>query len=316
MNLLITAIGSFSAETVVNSFRKNNTDKIYGCDIFPAEWHHISEKFDNVFQAPLVKNETDYLDFILNVCEHYKIKTIIPLTDIEVDFFNKKRDLFNKNGIIVTIANSDFLKVARDKENLSEFCGTVKGVSPIPTYSESEITSYLIYPLIAKPKDGRSSEGIFFLNKREDLALNADNKNYIFQQVIKGKICTVDYVRSAYTGNDFCIPRWEHLRTKNGAGMTVETFKDEKINNILHEIGKRLNINGCTNMEFIVDNGKYYLIDINPRFSAGIGFSHLAGYDFVQSHIRCFMGDDILPAVSYKTIIAEKIMTEVINKEV
>lgn len=30
------------------------------------------------------------------------------------------------------------------------------------------------------------------------------------------------------------------------------------------------------------------LMDINPRFSAGVSFSMLAGYNMVNNHLRCF----------------------------
>ena len=96
--------------------------------------------------------------------------------------------------------------------------------------------------------------------------------------------------------------------------MTVEIFHSHLIEKITSNIGKELDINGCVNMEFIINKDNIFLIDVNPRFSAGIGFSKLAGYNFIESHINCFIGENILPRIKYNNIIAEKIMTEVINK--
>lgn len=109
------------------------------------------------------------------------------------------------------------------------------------------------------------------------------------------------------------MPRWEYIRTKNGAGITVEIFYSKSLENIVKQIGNDLDINGCVNIEFIYDGDKYYIIDINPRFSAGIAFSKLAGYDFVKSHINAFTGEDILPTIKYNNMIAEKVISEVIN---
>lgn len=312
-NILVTAIGSFSANSVVTSLRKIDTTKIFGCDIYPSEWHHVSRKFDKVFKAPLVKNDIEYFEFISTICKKNNISTIIPLTDIEVDFFNNNRDYFRNQGIVVTIGSKNFLQIARNKRLLTEFSKNINSLSSIVTYTIEEINSNVSMPLIAKPIDGRSSEGIYTLNSITDINEKNDNKNYIFQQVIKGKICTVDYVRSDYSGNDFCIPRIEHLRTKNGAGMTVEIFRDNLINNIVSDIGEKLHINGCVNFEFIVNDDGIHLIDINPRFSAGVGFSLLAGYNFIESHLNCFIGKDILPPKRYDNMILEKKMTEVIN---
>lgn len=76
-------------------------------------------------------------------------------------------------------------------------------------------------------------------------------------------------------GADFSIPREELLRTKNGAGTTVRIVPDSDLMQMASYIGKKLNVRGCINMEFIRSkDSTYYLIDINPRFSAGVAFSN------------------------------------------
>ena len=67
-------------------------------------------------------------------------------------------------------------------------------------------------------------------------------------------------------------------------------------------------------MEFIKSDNKYFLIDINPRFSAGVAFSLLAGYDMVNNHLNCFSGKDIMPGVAFKTTIMVKKYVEHIIK--
>ena len=158
-----------------------------------------------------------------------------------------------------------------------------------------ERTTAVALPGIAKPVNGRSSEGLERLYTQQDLGRFIGKENYIIQEMIQGDVVTVDYVRDK-SGNDFLIPRTEFLRTKNGAGTTVKTFHDARLAEKVSYIGAAIGVCGCINMEFICHEGDYYLIDINPRFSAGIAFSHLAGYDMVTSHFNCFTGKDILPA--------------------
>ncbi len=311
-NFLITSIGSFSAESAVDSIKEHFEGSLYGCDIYPAEWHHISKKFNKVFLAPPVKNEAEYLNFVTATCREYSIEIIIPLTDVEVDFFTKNREYFLEKNILVTVANEKFIAIARDKKRLSDYL-TRNQFDSISTYATDEL-SRVAFPLIGKPVDGRSSEGIFYLNSEDDLKPNVDYSGYIFQDVIKGDICSVDYVRNSMTKSSYSIPRIELLRTKTGAGMTIKTIKSERIVEIVEKIGEDLNINGCVNMEFIITNSHNYLIDINPRFSAGIGFSKIAGYDFVKNHVFAFTGKDIEPCAAYKIIIAQKRMSEVINQ--
>ena len=47
-----------------------------------------------------------------------------------------------------------------------------------------------------------------------------------------------------------------------------------------------LGVRGCVNMEFIEDrDGVYHMLECNPRFSGGVEFSCLAGYDCVTKTI-------------------------------
>lgn len=59
-------------------------------------------------------------------------------------------------------------------------------------------------------------------------------------------------------------------------------------------------------MEFIELNNEFYLIDVNPRFSAGVAFSVIAGYDMVNNHLRCFQEKDIEFRPKYQEMIITK----------
>lgn len=65
-------------------------------------------------------------------------------------------------------------------------------------------------------------------------------------------------------------------------------------------------------MEFIKHLDKYYLIDINPRFSAGVAFSLVAGYNMVMSHLNCFNESDIYSPIEY----AEQLITKRYKEEI
>ncbi len=311
-NILLTAIGSFSTTAIVNSLKRNFENyNLFGCDIYPKAWHHISKDFKEVYLAPYVSKADEYLKFILNVCTLNNINMIIPLTDIEVDFYNKNRSHFEQRNIIITIGSSELLKIARNKRNLADFI-LEKNYNSIPTYLFNSLSS-ATYPLIAKPLDGRSSEGIHYLQSINDLYKNFDYSNYIFQEILEGDICAIDIIRNSQNGKVVLVPRKELIRTKNGAGMTVKLFHSEILSNLVREIADDLDIHGCVNMEFIESQGNYYLIDINPRFSAGIGFSQLSGYDFVKNQIELFKGNDIETEISYPEMICQKVMSETIN---
>lgn len=305
-HILVTAIGSFSADCVISSLH-NAGHYVVGCDIYPSEWHAVSKDCDAVYRAPFATREEEYLGFLIDLSERHGIEYVFPLTDLEIDVLNRNRNLFVSHGIILCMPSEATLAIARDKYQLYKTFEKDSRIPSIVTYlaGKDEIPENLL-PAVAKPYNGRSSEGLQRITTLQELQEFAHRDGYILQEQKEGPVFTVDYVRCARTGHDFSIPREELLRTKNGAGTTVRIVNDNRLSEMVSHIGEVIGVNGCVNMEFIRSDGEYYLIDINPRFSAGVAFSQVAGYDMVLSHLNCHEGKDIEPPVSYKEQIVTK----------
>ncbi len=311
MRFLITAIGSMSAECVIKRL-KTKDYFVIGCDIYPGEWHYESKLCDKFIRAPYATCEDDYIQFLLNTCIRENIKFIIPLTDLEIDVINRQRQRFDEKHIILCMQSKEVLSIARNKYVLSLTFNNDTNVPSIKTSLLTNIPDDFPFPCIAKPYNGRSSEGLLRNATREQVMAIKNKEDYIIQEQLMGNIYTVDYCRSAMTGRDVAIPRQELLRTKNGAGLTIQIIPDEQLRQLASYIGNALNINGCVNFEFILNNDRYYLIDVNPRFSAGIAFSSLSGYDMIINHINCFTNKDIEESIPLKEQIIIKKYEEVI----
>lgn len=308
MNVLLTAIGSMSALCAINNLHKAG-HKVIGCDIYPKEWHYEASLCDVFEQAPYA-NTTDYIPFLIHLAKDNEVKYIFPLTDLEIDAINAKRDWFEVEGITVCMSSVETLNIARNKFALFETFKDDDKVPSIPTFTTADDLSKLEFPCVAKPRDGRSSEGLCYLKNKDQLKWIENISTYIFQKKIEGRVCTVDYVRDPITGDAFCVPREELLRTKNGAGITVRIFHNERLENLVKYIGNQLKIIGVANMEFINYNNEFYLIDINARFSAGIAFSCKTGYDFINAHLLCFTNEKIPSPIEFKENIEIKYFIE------
>ena len=306
MRLLITAIGSMSAECVIKHLKSKN-HYVVGCDIYPGEWHYETKLCDAFYRVPFATKENEYIQFLLNVCKEQRLTHIVPLTDLEIDVINCFRHEFDEAGIVLCMQSTEVLSVARNKNALNEKFLNDEKVPSIRTCLLKDIPSDFPFPCIAKPFNGRSSEGLIRNATKEQVEAIENKDVYIIQEQLDGNVFTVDYVRDSSHNCDAAVPRQELLRTKNGAGLTVQTCNDPILMSLVSHIGEVLNINGCVNMEFIYSNGKYYLIDINPRFSAGVAFSVVSGYNMVINHIRCFTGEEIdLPIEIKERIIIKK----------
>jgi carbamoyl-phosphate synthase large subunit len=308
-NILVTAIGSFSADIVIKTL-KSHGHYVVGCDIYPKEWIVDAYNVNQFYQAPYVNDKEEYITFIEKTCEKHKIDYLFPLTDPEVDLLSGEKARFFEKNIHVCMSNEQTIKLCRDKYQLPKFLlgQGINNVIPTKYMGDVDIVEL---PVFIKPISGRSSEGCRAVFDEKEYAYLKDalpSNKYIVQPYIQGNILTVDVVRDPIKDEVVCIARRELLRNKSGAGTTVEIIENTELEAICISIARKVGIIGAVNFEFIeTDTGEIYLLEINPRFSGGLEFSHMAGYDVVNNHLKCFTGKPIdKKGLIRKVIIARK----------
>lgn len=302
--VLITAIGSFAAEAVITSCRSQGF-RVVGCDIYPAEWVVNSREVDAFYQAPCAADRAAWRTFLAEVCRREQADLVMPLIDGEVDALLDWPEAAGELGALVCMCSRDTGLVCRNKARLGQFLEQKKVCRVIPGRLLSEVLkdgAGRNYPLVLKPIDGRSSQGLRMVDNAREFSQAARMledlaDRYLVQEKIPGMVVTVDVVRQPDTGACVCLPRRELLRTPNGAGTTVQVFRNTELEARCQAVAGALDIRGCVNFEFIEHGctGEWYFLECNPRFSGGLPFSVLAGYDMVKNHVNCFTNRDLEP---------------------
>lgn len=307
-SVLVTAIGSFSAEAVIRICKEAGF-RVLGCDIYPAEWIAASAEVAVFFRAPRCDDTEAYLGFLEQVCADEQVRYLIPLTDAEIDVLNSWRRRAEELGVVICISGEDTILLCRDKRKLAEFlsasgvCRTIPGEVLSDVKAREAAAGYRnrFYPLVLKPFRGRSSQGLRIIDSPGQMQTAAEELGeaavtYLVQPRIPGQVITVDVVRNPESGRTVCLPRRELLRTPNGAGTSVYVFRDDALENCCTAVAETLDIRGCVNFEFIeTPDGEQYFMECNPRFSGGVAFSCMAGYNMVENHLRCFKGGELEP---------------------
>lgn len=296
-SILITAIGSYAAKLAIDGLKKNGYRTI-GTDIYPMEWVAEAKNVDRFHQVPKAVDETAFREAMLEICREDNISGIIPLTDVEIDFFQDNRGVFEDAGVQLYLSPAETITLCRDKMRLSRFadehCPSVK---TIPTARASEYTEEPpAFPVICKVVDGRSSQGLYRIRDRIDweyFRKREDTDRYLVQPMIEGSVIATDCLRDR-EGHVVTVPREELLRTLNGAGTSVCVYYDADLETQCEELANALGTLGCVCFEFIRDaEGSYHFLECNARFGGGSIFSEIAGYDVMTNHLRAFRGEPI-----------------------
>ena len=292
-NILVTSIGSLSADIVIKSLKLNG-NRIIGTDINEKRLIPCSIQVDVFYQVPIAYDENNFLKTIIDICKKENIQFLIPLTDAEIDVFNNHRDYFDMISVKLCISNYNSIEICRDKYKTFELLKNYNFVELIDTYRLNQInSSNIIFPCVLKPYNGRSSQGVFIIEFPEQLELFkkfVKKEDYILQTKINGNIVTVDVCRDRKNGITVSMAREELIRTSNGAGLSVHVFEDKELTILTERIAKILDVEGSVNFEFIKTESGYKFLECNPRFSGGVAFSCLSGYDFVQNSFMYFSG--------------------------
>lgn len=292
-NTLLTAVGSASASSVIARLKALG-HRVIGCDIYQQAWNAASGEVDVFFQAMPVTDSDAYIRQMEEAVRREKINYLIPLTDVEVDVLCAEKARFAAIGCVVCTPDGPAARLCRNKLDMAQVlemsgvCRTIPTVSP---YGRDPLDSE--FPIMLKPVGGRSSQGQVIARTREQYqSALSSRSDYIAQPFIEGDVYTVDVARDLY-GSVQCLCRQELLRTVNGLGTTVRILPGHPLEGTCAAIAQQAGIVGVVNMEFIGRDGEFYFLEVNPRFSGGVGFSIAAGVDFAALEIACHDGESI-----------------------
>lgn len=297
MRCLVTAIGSMSAEAVIRAIAGQPDTTVLGCNMHPKDWTAASRLVERFHHVPSARDASTYLARVLEICESERISHVVPLTDPEVDVLSANRQRFDDIDVTLCISPEPAIRLARDKLAIHESFAAHPRIRPIATADLRDARHPdFPYPMLAKPRRGRSSEGQVTIQDaasfqfwRERLAA----QDYVVQPFHEGDVFVVDVVRQPNGCGSAAMTRRELLRTPSGAGMTVRMQPGHACDALALEVAATLGLHGCVNIEFLVVDDAPLLMDVNPRFSAGVAFSAMSGYDMASNHLRCFDGGQV-----------------------
>lgn len=293
--VLLTAVGSASAPAVIQRLRLLGY-RVVGCDIYPQFWNAAACEVDAFFQAVYATDADAYVRQMEEAVRREHADFLIPLTDLEVDALCGLKARFAALGCALCVPDEPSARLCRDKRAMADLLSQKGVCRTIPTRSpygwEPEAADY---PLMLKPRSGRSSQGQAIVRTPAAFhAALAARPDYIAQPFLPGDIYTVDVARDRF-GHVQALARHELLRTPNGLGTAVRILPGHPLEAVCAEVAACAGVVGVVNMEFIVDGDDAWFLEVNPRFSGGVGFSVLAGLDFPALNLLCHAGESLAP---------------------
>ncbi|MDE6120308.1 MAG: ATP-grasp domain-containing protein [Muribaculaceae bacterium] len=184
---------------------------------------------------------------------------------------------------------------------------------PVPhTYHSGD----RIAGLIAKPRFGSASKGIFPVDSEADLAsLPEPADSYLIQERIDRRCeITVDCYVSTRDSRICAVSPRERLEVSGGEAVRTVTVDDPDTVALARRTLSALGLKGAVTIQFIrdLDSGRLLIMEINPRLGGGAVASVHAGADIPRLIVGDAVGDDIRPVAARPGVLVTRYLEDVV----
>ena len=283
MKILITSIGSNTSISIIKALRMQNIFDlvIYGTDLNSSAFCAGSSLVDFFVQLPNAKHEFEYETKLITLIKNCQIDLLIPIHDSEILLVSKLK--FKYPNLLKWCVNDEsIINICNNKKIANEF--SLKNGINTPENYELEFIDQNTFKdnkIVAKPFNGVSSVGIYFLSNYEEyqqLLKKIDPTTYIFQKKVHG----IEYTVDCYNNNNGFfyggVVR-ERIETKSGIAVKSKVIEFPQLLNICKIFLNAIKYKGASNLQFIVNKNEIFFIEINPRFSGAGILSYKAGFN-------------------------------------
>jgi len=297
MNILITSAGR--RVSLVKIFQK--TVKEYDKDgkVFTVDMNPILSSAcqisDGYLQVPRV-TDSKYLTILKDYCLENNILIIVPTIDTELEILSKVKEEFLKDNIFIAISSPQisrqfYLKSSTEKFFIEKGFDTPKIINNLKDSS---------YPIFAKLDNSSCSIGAQIVYTPEQAEELYRDKNYIFQEFIRGDEYTVDVFIDSKGEVISVIPRLR-IEVRAGEVSKAKTVKDRDIIDEIKRLCDYLDgAYGCLTIQVFKTDNRIIFIEINPRFGGGYPLSYFSGANFAKYLIEDFLNKDLKYSEDWK----------------
>lgn len=286
--ILVTAISGDIGNGILKILQELNCE-VFGCDV--NQYAAGMDKVEEFYRVPFASDE-GYTARILEICIKGNIQYVIPVNERELEVLSRKRTIFEDKKIHLVMQENEILELCLDKLKTMEFLEKQKILTPYTCIAAEGLKKGK--KCIVKPRKSNGSKDIKIYEPDEVLPMEKKNQDNIIQEYVPGDH---EYTVGIFSDGKVCNIISFRRKLKNGYSDFVELVEIKEINEIAYKISSIFDLHGFINVQMREWEGKYYIIEINPRISGTVYFRHMLGYCDVLWWLDYIDGKEIFPYI-------------------
>lgn len=282
----------------------------------PVKYSRFIEKFYQL--SDITQNVNAFFGEFLRLLKNENFSCIIPINDIAVEFCSFFRLEIECRCPVLGLNPPDIQKFAQNKYALIELCRKLNIATP-ETYLITTLEDFysvknnISFPLIAKPVQSKKiiGNGVynFTVKKFSDLRPLED---FVREKVLKVPLMLQSVVEGFGVGFNFCsqdghlIAYYMHERLREPQGGGESSFRKTLLND-KYLIGEKstqlirqIRWTGVGMLEFKIQNGQPYVMELNGRFWGSVEVGILSGVEIPFLHVYHNLEKNPVPAKPIK----------------
>ena len=319
----MTGCGAPGAPGIIRCLRKNGERDIRIVSVDRNEKAGSRDLVDAFYTVPTAEKE-NFIPAVLDICRREGVQVVIPIVTRELMKFARARTEFETIGTKVSVMEPDKLEIVNNKAHLLDAMRAHGLRTPeyrrVHTVEELKAAvEEMGYPekaLCVKAAVGNGSRGIRMLNasiSRFDLFFEQKpNSMFIsYDELIRTlseretmpEMLVMEYLPGTEYSVDFLADHGTPVYTVSRRGLSVVTSNmmslivddNSAVQELCTQVVCSLELDGNFGFDLLYNEGdrEPYVIEINPRLTAGVVSCAAAGINLPYLGIKRLLGESL-----------------------
>lgn len=290
LKILILGVGGNVSQGIIKALKNSelNMELIGACISPQSIGLYMCEK---AYISPYA-NEEKFIDWLIDLCNQEAVDIVLTGVEENICAIQEQIEKFKSNTKAVFVA-SDYAKLMIGQDKFLTCEWLKENGCNYPEYCKLEdklevekLISKVGFPLVAKPRNGKSSQGVYLIQSQEELDAIADAEEYVLEEC-------VGTGEQEYTVGCYCDKQGRlqdviimHRKLQDGSTAWAEVVEDAEIYQEAEKICKAFQPRGPLNIQLRLNaEGKPVCFELNVRFSGTTPMRAHFGYRDVEAMI-------------------------------
>lgn len=295
MNILISCCGT--RNNIVRYFKKELDGKgtVIATDCSPLA--PALYETDTRYVVPRI-DSPDYLSELLSICRQHQVNAIISLLDPELLLLAEHRQEFLDAGVVPIISDLDAIHTSFDKLQMNTWLAghgfpSLKTYLSIEKFIDDYNDSNIVFPVYTKPRCGSGSVDTHLVFSMEELVFRMKQRDdLLIQECVSGIEYAADVYSDMLSRKPVSFFLKQKLRKRDGETDKCVSAEDPLLQDQLFRFIEEFGLTGPLDFDVIHTSGRYYIIDVNPRFGGGYPIAYSHGINFFEMILNNLSGKE------------------------